>query len=113
MAWIETANGIVTLISGLIALIGACFGVYGMVKAFVTKFMDKKASEQWELIKQIADKAMQAAEKSAATGADKKQMVIDVLSASCKEAGIDIDDFIEQISAYIDNCISFVNGMKK
>jgi hypothetical protein len=40
-------------------------------------------------------------------------MVIDAVKAGCKAAGVDMDTFIDQLSDYIDQTISFVNGMKK
>lgn len=111
--FIQSAEGVISLISGLIGLIGAGFGVFGMIKAFVKSFKDKKFKEQWELIVSIADAAMKEAERSMASGADKKQMVIDSVKASCRSAGIDADAFIDQLSDYIDQTISFVNGMIK
>ena len=61
----------------------------------------------------IADAAMQTAEASGKNGADKKQMVIESVKASCKAAGIDADQFIDQLVDYIDQTIAFVNSMKK
>jgi hypothetical protein len=65
------------------------------------------------MIMEIADAAMNEAERSGKTGADKKQMVIDAVKAGCKAAGINLDLFIDQLSDYIDSSISFVNNMKK
>ena len=31
---------------------------------------------------------------------------------ACKAAGINADDFIDQLSDYIDSCITFVNSMQ-
>ena len=44
---------------------------------------------------------------------DKKKMVIASVKASCKAAGLDLDLFIDQLSDYIDQTISFVNDMSK
>lgn len=60
----------------------------------------------------LADAAMKDAQASMLSGAEKKQMVIDAVKAGCKEAGIDIDLFIDQLSDYIDQTINFVNDMK-
>ena len=60
----------------------------------------------------IADEAMAAAEKTGAAGVDKKTMVVESVKASCKAAGIDADEFIDQLLDYIDQCIAFVNDMK-
>jgi hypothetical protein len=61
----------------------------------------------------IADKAMKEAEESLKDGESKKQMVIDSVKAGCKAAGIDLNEFIDQLSDYIDETIEFVNSMKK
>lgn len=113
MDWLETANGIVTLISALIALIGTGIGVYFAVKNFIKLMKSNTKEQNWKLIMKIADAAMETAEKSGKKGADKKQMVIESVKASCKAAGIDADQFIDQLVDYIDQTIAFVNSMKK
>jgi hypothetical protein len=40
-------------------------------------------------------------------------MVVDIVKAGCKAAGVNMDLFIDQLSDYIDQTIAFVNGMKK
>ena len=113
MNWLETANGIVTLISALIALIGTGIGVYLAVKNFIKLMKSNTKEQNWKLIMKIADAAMETAEKSGKKGADKKQMVIESVKASCKAAGIDADQFIDQLVDYINQTIAFVNSMKK
>ena len=113
MDWLETANGIVALISALIALIGTGIGVYLAVKNFIKLMKSNTKEQNWKLIMKIADAAMETAEKSGKKGADKKQMVIESVKASCKAAGIDADEFIDQLVDYIDQTIAFVNSMKK
>lgn len=113
MNWLETANGIVTLISALIALIGTGVGVYFAIKNFIKLMKSNTKEQNWKLIMKIADAAMETAEKSGKKGADKKQMVIESVKASCKAAGIDADQFIDQLVDYIDQTIAFVNSMKK
>lgn len=113
MDWLETANGIVTLISALIALIGTGAGVFFAIKNFIKLMKSNTKEQNWKLIMKIADAAMETAEKSGKKGADKKQMVIESVKASCKAAGIDADQFIDQLVDYIDQTIAFVNSMKK
>ena len=113
MDWLETANGIVTLISALIALIGTGIGVYFAIKNFVKLMKSNTKEQNWKLIMKIADAAMKTAETSGKKGADKKQMVIESVKASCKAAGIDADEFIDQLMDYIDQTIAFVDSMKK
>lgn len=111
--WLQTANGIVTLISALLALIGTGTGLFFAVKNWIKLLKSNSKEQNWKLIMAIADKAMETAEKTGASGADKKTMVVESVKASCKAAGIDADEFIDQLLDYIDQCIAFVNDMKK
>ncbi len=104
---------IALLISALVGLIGTGVGAFFTVKGFVKAFKEKSAREKWATIMEIADAAIKEAEKSGASGKDKKQMVIDSVKASCKAAGINLDDFIDQLADYIDDTIKFVNDMTK
>lgn len=113
MEWLETANGIVTLISALIALIGTGTGVFFAIKNFIKLMKSNTKEQNWKLIMKITDAAMETAEASSKKGADKKQMVIESVKASCKAAGIDADEFVNQLADYIDQTIAFVNSMKK
>ena len=113
MEWLETANGIITLISALIALIGTGTGVFFAIKNFIKLMKSNTKEQNWKLIMKIADAAMKTAETSGKNGADKKQMVVESVKASCKAAGIDADQFIDQLADYIDQTISFVNSLKK
>lgn len=115
--WITTANGIITLITGLVGLIGTGIGAFFAIKNWITVLKTKNSQEIWALIMEIADKAMAEAERAAKTGLitkeAKKQMVIDTVKAGCKAAGIELDLFIDQLSDYIDSAIKFFNDMKK
>ena len=110
--WITNANGIITLITGLIGLIGTGIGAYFAIKNWITVLKTKNSQEIWAMIMEMADAAMSEAEKSGKSGADKKQMVIDAVKASCRAAGVNLDVFIDQLSTYIDDTIKFVNKMK-
>ena len=112
MEWLETLNGIVTLISALVALIGTGTGVFFAIKNWIKLLKTNSKDQNWKLIMKIADEAMATAEKTGAAGADKKTMVVESVKASCKAAGIDADEFIDQLLDYIDQCIAFVNDMK-
>ena len=112
MDWITTVNGLIALITGLAGLIGTGIGAFFAIKNLIKSLKQKSFAEIWALIQEMADAAMKQAEESGKKGADKKRMVIDSVKASCKAAGIDMDAFIEQLSDYIDQTITFVNGMK-
>ena len=111
--FMTTAQGVITLISGLIGLIAAAVSVVFMVKNLIKSFKDKNATEVFALLQEIADTAMKEAEASALKGSDKKQMVMNAVKAGAKAAGIDMDEFVDKLSDYIDQTISFVNDMTK
>lgn len=113
MEWITTANGVITLITGLIGLIGTGIGAYFAIKNWITVLKTKNGQEIWNLIVEMADSAMKEAEKSYLSGAGKKEMVLNMVKTSCKSAGVNLDFFINQLSDYIDQTISFVNDMTK
>ena len=110
---INTANGIITLITGLVGLIGTGIGVYFAIKNWIKLVKEKNASEIWTIIMSMADAAMKEAEASQKSGEDKKKMVLDSVNAACKSAGLDMSLFLDQLNTYIDQTISFVNQMKK
>ena len=111
--WISTANGMIALITGLVGLIGTGIGAFFAIRNWVKVMKDKSAKEIWNTVMGMADAAMKKAEESGKSGADKKQMVIDAVKEGAKAGGINIDDFIDQLGAYIDQTIGFVNDMKK
>ena len=112
MDWLTTANGIITLLTGLLGLIGTGAGVYFAVRNWIEVLKTKNSQEIWALVMEMADAAMKEAEASMKDGETKKKMVIDSVKAGCQAAGINADLFIDQLSAYIDSTIKFVNDMK-
>lgn len=110
--FLGTANEVLALLTGLLGLIGTGIGTYFAIKNWIKALKEKTGKEQWAMIMEMADAAMTEAEQSAASGEDKKLMVLDTIAASTKAAGIDISDFTEQLNDYIDQTIAFVNKMK-
>ena len=110
---LNTVQELIALVTGLCGLISAGIGAYFAIKNWIAATKSKNAQEIWAMIMEVADAAMKEAEKSCKTGADKKAMVIESVKASCKAAGLDLDLFIDQLSDYIDQTISFVNDMSK
>ena len=110
---LNTVQEIIALVTGLCGLVSAGIGAYFAIKNWIKVTKNKNAQEIWAMVMEMADAAMKEAEKSCKTGADKKTMVIESVKASCKAAGINLDLFIDQLSNYIDQTISFVNKMKK
>jgi len=113
MEWLNTANGVVTLLVGLFSLLGAGVSAFFLFKNLFKTMKNNTAQENWKLIMKIADAAMVEVEQSQLDGDSKKKLVLDSVKEGCKAAGINVDDFIDQLGAYIDDCIKFVNGFKK
>lgn len=111
MDWITTTNGLIALLTGLFGLIGTGIATYFAIRNWISKIKNKSALDHWNTVMMAADAAMQAAEASSLAGPDKKEMVISMVKASCAAAGLDIGPFVDQLSAYIDQCIEFYNGM--
>ena len=111
MEWLTTANEIIVLITGLVGLVGTGIGAFYAIKNFINLTKEKNKNEIWSMIMTIADAAMNEAEATGKSGADKKTMVIESVKAGCKSAGLNIDEFINQLSDYIDDTIAFVNKM--
>ena len=110
---LSSINEWVALLSGLLGLIGTAVGVFFAVKNWIAALKTKQSQEIWTLIMEIADAAMEEAERSGASGADKKTMVIETVKASTLAAGLDATTFLDQLSAYIDQTIEFFNKMNK
>ena len=110
MGMVET---IIALLTGLVGLIGTGISTYFTIKAIIEKNKGKSFMQLWTLVMSMADDAMKAAEASGKKGADKKKMVIDAVNAAALAAGIDVSPFTEQLSAYIDQTIAFVNDLNK
>jgi len=104
---------LVELVTALVGLIGTGIGAFFTVKGFIKAFKEKDNKQKWALIMEMTDAAIKEAEKSGKSGADKKNMVIEAVKASCRAADVNLDDFIEQLVEYIDQTISFVNDMTK
>ena len=109
----ETLNTVLALITGLCGLVAAGVAAYFAIKNFVEKLETKNKNEVWAMIMSIADAGMKEAEKTGKSGADKKAIVINIVKAGCRAADLNIEDFLDKLSAYIDNTIAFVNEMTK
>lgn len=111
--FLGTANEVLALLTGLLGLIGTGVGAYFAIKNWISVVKTKNSQEIWKMIMEAADAAMTEAEASGLSGADKKSMVIDIISASTKAAGVDISLFADQLDDYIEQTIAFVNKMNQ
>ena len=110
--FLQTANGLIALITALVGLIGTGVSAFFAIKTLIKARKDKTLQENWELIKTMAMTAMSKAEETGKSGADKKTMVIEAVKEGCKAAGINLDAFIDQLMAFIDQAIGFANTIK-
>ncbi len=114
MDWITTANGLIALLTGFFGLIGTGVGAFFTVRAFIQKNKANTAAQNWKMIMQAADSAMEVVEHAQLhSSSDKKQLAIDMVQKSCEAMGLDISAFIEQLGAYIDQCIAWYNQMHR
>ena len=111
MGMMETLNELITLLTGLLGLIGTGIGTYFAFKNWWAALEEKTKAEHWELIMNMADIAMKEAERSLSNGAEKKDLALNIIKASASSAGLDLTQFTNQLDAYIDQTIKFVNDM--
>lgn len=111
MDWITNAQALISLIIGFFGLVSAAITAFIAVKKVIKANKGKSLKELWSLIMKIADKAMEEVENSKTRDLPKKEMAINIIKVSAKEAGIDLDPFMDQLSAYIDESIAFANKM--
>lgn len=111
MEWINTAYGLILLIGAFISLCGTAAGAFVAFKKWLKERKEKTHKENSELLKAVADKAMESAEHS--QSGDKKEMVMNVVKDSAKAAGLNFDEFIDEVSLFIDQSIKWYNNMKQ
>ena len=111
MSWLDTAEGIITLVITGLSLLAAIPSVYFGFKSLFKNLKDKSAQDIWKAIETAADTAMETVEQENLDGADKKELVIETVKKTLQSQGVDISDFLDQLSAYIDDCVEFANRM--
>lgn len=110
--WLTTAQGIFQLLIGFFGVIVGGIGAYSAIKAEIQKIKTKNFQEKWELVQKIVDSAMVSFEQSTLKGESKKKAVFESVAASCKVAGVDLDQYLDKTDAYIDQCIEWYNNMQ-
>lgn len=109
MDWVNNANAIVALISAVVGLISAGIPLGIIV---YNLFKGKSKKEIWETLKDIATAAIVSAEASGKAGADKKTMVMDAVRAGATAKGINVDPFLSQLDAFIEQTVATNNAFK-
>lgn len=113
MEWLNTMEQILALIVGLCGLIGTGVSTFIAVKNAMAKNKIKNVSDLWTMVMTWTDAAIKSVEKTGKKGADKKAMVIEAVKDVAKASNVDIDDFMDQLSAYIDQTVDFANNFNK
>ena len=118
LTWLETTQGIITLISSGVAIVGGVItlvvSLVKKVKEVVKLVKEKKYDELIAQLKKTADETIRAVESSKESGADKKATVLEAVQAACNSLGSEFtDDLKEQISTFIDNSVAEYNEFKK
>lgn len=111
MDWLNTVNGLIVLLTGLVSLIGTGIGAFFAIRNWMKLMKQKSAKEMWDTIMTVADAAMEQIEHQEIYGKDARQAAIQLVNTSCTAMGLDISEFIDQLVAYIDDCIDFHNRM--
>jgi hypothetical protein len=109
---LNTAQQVITLLTGLIGLISTAIATFFAIKNFIANIKTKNSQEIWALLMNIADAAMKEAEASALMGAEKKDFALRIINSSCEAAGLDISEFVGQLDTYIEDTVKFYNDMK-
>lgn len=109
----EQIYTLISIISAGIGLIGTIIGAVFAIINWIKLIKQKNAKQIWDMVASMADAAMKEYEQSGKTGTEKKQLVIDSVKSAAKAAGLNIDDCLDQLSEYIDQCVDFANSFNK
>lgn len=109
MDWVNNANAIVALISAVVGLISAGIPLGIIV---YNLFKGKSKKEIWEILKDMATAAIVSAEASGKAGADKKTMAMDAVRTGAAAKGINVDPFLSQLDAFIEQTVATNNAFK-
>lgn len=109
----EQIYTLISIVSAGIGLIGTIIGGAIAIVNWVKLMKNKSTKQIWDTVAAMADSAMKEYEQSEKTGTEKKQLVIDSVKAAAKAAGLNIDDCLDQLSTYIDQCVDFANSFNK
>ena len=75
-------------------------------------FKGKNKKEVFDILKDMASAAIVSAEASGKAGADKKTMVIEAVKAGASSKGINVEPFLTQLDAFIEQTVATNNAFK-
>lgn len=117
MEWLETTQGIITLISSAVVLLGALITtgtvLWNKVKEMAQLIKEKKYAEVILQLKNTADATIRSVENSKLSGSDKKTTVLEAVQTAANSLGVEFTDELEnQISDFIDQSVAEYNEFK-
>lgn len=107
-----SVNEIITLVTLICGLVGAIGALIPTAIKLVSALKEIVKNKEWQKIIKMAYKAVESAEATGKTGAEKKEMAISAVKAACTEAGIEItEESLSKLGDYIDELITYFNSM--
>lgn len=107
-----SVNEIITLVTLICGLVGAIGALIPTAIKLVSALKEIVKNKEWQKIIKMAYKAVESAEATGKTGAEKKEMAISAVKAACAEAGIEItEESLSKLGDYIDELIAYFNNM--
>lgn len=105
-------NEIITLVTLICGLIGAIGALIPTVIKLIGALKEIVKNKEWQKIIKMAYKAVESAEATGKTGAEKKEIAISAVKAACAEAGVEItEESLTKLGDYIDELIEYFNSM--
>lgn len=110
----EIMMQVIALLTGLVGLIEAAIMTWQAIKNRIAQEKAKTAAEQWNTIQTFADAVIKETEHSGVTGSQSKlDYAVEKVTNGCKAIGLNIAPFTEQLIAYINDTVKFVNEFNK
>lgn len=110
--WPTTVEGWVALITVICTAIGAIAALVPTVIKLVKSLGEIAKNKNWKKILVIISKTVVEAEKTAKSGAEKKEIVVNAVKTFCVEAGVEwTAELAKQVSDAIDDVIAVHNQL--
>lgn len=104
---------IVLVVLGLIGTAGfIAKGLFEIGLKIYVKVKSLIDNKQWSKLVKIVLVACEKAEEIGGSSQSKKDKAMEIVKATLKEIGIDETYWIDELSAFIDECIEFHNKLK-
>ena len=112
--WPTTVEGWIGLIVLVIGLVGTLIKLIPTLVKLHKAAVEAIRTKNIAKLKKVGEATMQSVQASLASGAEKKQLVMDAMDAAAKEMGVEVDkEGWEELSNHIDGMKDFFNKMKE